>query len=182
MGRGTQCFKQWLRDHCECTRRVCGCAACGQNHEFGTPCSWRVYMLLLLLLCDARNNLLCVFWNRILVHIIIPLGFMWVCTTSLSPACILRSAPRRVVVFSHSSFIATLALLFAFVFPTRIRQSFRRFYWLWLCRLLCGCRLFVHACSSFVWWWPGMWPWHRWRIGCRNKMKNFEALLPCMRH
>ncbi len=94
MGRGTQCFKHWLRDHCECTRRVCGCAACGQNHEFGTPCSWRVYMLLLLLLCDARNLFIVFFF----------LGFMWVCTISLSPACILRSAPRRVVVFSHSSF------------------------------------------------------------------------------
>ena len=64
MGRGTQCFKQWLRDHCECTRRVCGCAACGQNHEFGTPCSWRVYMLLLLLLCDARNLFIVFFFFR----------------------------------------------------------------------------------------------------------------------
>jgi hypothetical protein len=26
-----------------------------------------------------------------------------------------------------------------------------------------------------------MWLWRRWRIGCRNKMKNFQALLPCMR-
>ena len=169
MGRGTQCFKQWLRDHCECTRRVCGCAACGQNHEFGTPCSWRVYMLLMLLLCDARNNLLCVCRFHVGLHDIVE-------PSMHSQVC----APTRVVVFSHSSFIATLAFVFAFVFPTRIRQSFRRFCW--LCRLLCGCRLFVHACSSFVWWWPGMWPWRRWRIGCRNKMKNFEALLPCMRH
>ncbi len=119
-------------------------------------------MLRLRLLRDARNLSFA--------------GFMWVCTTSLSRACTPRSAPRRVV-FSHSSFIASSLAISCFHSCLHLHSSsFRRY---WLCRLLCGCRLFAHGCSSFVWWWRGTRPWRRWRIGCREKKKKL-CLSPCM--